>query len=54
VARVPDTVRIRRDGRDPRSVPATCHIFYGQRVIDVDDGLPKWAGHKNASDKIDV
>lgn len=37
----------------PPQVPAafrpTCHIFYGSRVIDVDDGLPKWSGHKDTS-----
>ena len=27
----------------------TCHIFYGMRVIDVIDGLPKWSGHKGQS-----
>ena len=32
----------------------TCHIFYGQRVIDVDDRLPKRSGHKNASDRIGI
>lgn len=37
----------------PQAVPPgfrpTCHIFYGLRVIDVADELPKWTGHKNAS-----
>jgi len=37
----------------PPLVPAafrpTCHIFYASRVFDMDDGLPKWAGHKNRS-----
>ena len=41
-------------GEIPEAFRPTCHIFYGQRVVDVDDGLPKWSGHKNASDKIDV
>lgn len=35
--KVPDTFR------------PTCHIFYGMRVFDVDDGLPKWSGHENQS-----
>ena len=26
-----------------------CHIFYGQRVVDIDDKLPKWLGHKKKS-----
>lgn len=41
------------DFGSPPEVPAafrpTCHIFYGSRVMDVDDGLPKWAGHKGVS-----
>jgi len=24
----------------------SCHIFYGSRVVDVNDGRPKWSGHK--------
>jgi len=36
----------------PEAFRPTCHIFYGQRVVDVDDGLPKWSGHKNASERI--
>ncbi len=39
-------------GHPPR-VPAafrpTCHLFYGNRVIDVDDGTPKYLGHKGHS-----
>lgn len=33
----------------PGSFKPTCHIFYGTRVIDIHDGLPKWSGHKNHS-----
>lgn len=36
-------------GFPPRVPPAfepTCHIFYGSRVIDIDDGKPKYPGHK--------
>jgi hypothetical protein len=39
-------------GSPPRVPPAlapTCHIFYGARVIDVDDGRPKFLGHKGSS-----
>ncbi|MEA2625896.1 MAG: hypothetical protein QOD06_1941 [Candidatus Binatota bacterium] len=39
-------------GEIPEAFRPTCHIFYGQRVADVDDGLPKWSGHKNASEQI--
>ena len=33
----------------PEAFRPTCHIFYGARAMDVDDGLPKWSGHSNAS-----
>lgn len=33
----------------PKAFAPTCHIFYSARVIDVDDGLPKWSGHKGDS-----
>jgi len=33
----------------PASFKPTCHICYGQRVIDIHDNLPKWSGHKNHS-----
>lgn len=35
--------------RVPEAFRPTCHIFYGMRVIDVVDGLPKWSGHKEQS-----
>jgi hypothetical protein len=34
----------------PAAFKPTCHIFYNQRVVDIDDGLPKWSGHKNRSE----
>ncbi len=33
----------------PESIKPTCHIFYDMRVMDMDDGLPKWSAHKDAS-----
>jgi hypothetical protein len=33
----------------PDSFKPSCHIFYGQRVIDIRDHLPKWSGHKDDS-----
>jgi hypothetical protein len=33
----------------PDSFKPTCHIFYGTRVIESQDDLPKWSGHKNHS-----
>ncbi len=35
--------------RVPEAFKPTCHIFYSMRVIDINDDLPKWSGHKNAS-----
>lgn len=44
------------DFGDPPRVPdafkPTCHIFYGSRVMDIDDGLPKWSGHKGQSERL--
>ncbi len=40
----------------PAKVPAafqpTCHIFYGMRVVEIGDDLPKWSGHKNHSQRV--
>ncbi len=39
-------------GTPPRVPPVflpTCHIFYGSRMLDVRDELPKWSGHKDRS-----
>ena len=36
----------------PESFKPTCHIFYGARVMDVRDHLPKWSGHKNKSARL--
>ncbi len=33
----------------PEAFRPTCHIFYGMRVMEIDDGLPKWSGHKDKS-----
>eukprot|EP01059_Diplonema_ambulator_P004545 TRINITY_DN1425_c0_g1_i2.p1 TRINITY_DN1425_c0_g1~~TRINITY_DN1425_c0_g1_i2.p1 ORF type:complete len:192 (+),score=28.41 TRINITY_DN1425_c0_g1_i2:66-641(+) len=33
----------------PEVLKPRCHIFYAMRVMDINDGLPKWAGHKNKS-----
>ncbi len=35
--------------RVPPAFAPSCHIFYGARVIDVDDGRPKFLGHKKRS-----
>jgi hypothetical protein len=36
----------------PEAFKPTCHIFYGSRVMDMYDDLPKWAGHKNHSERL--
>lgn len=36
----------------PDSFKPTCHIFYGTRVVDLSDDLPKWSGHKNHSTRL--
>ncbi len=36
----------------PDAFRPTCHIFYANRVIEIEDGLPKWSGHKDASARI--
>ena len=33
----------------PDAFKPTCHIFYGMRVFDSNDELPKWSGHKDES-----
>ena len=37
------------DNPMPEDFKAKCHIFYGSRSVDMPDGLPKWAGHKDGS-----
>ncbi|TFK33232.1 Mss4-like protein [Crucibulum laeve] len=32
---------------DKRKFYPSCHIFYSRRAVDVKDGLPKWAKHKD-------
>lgn len=38
------------DGHVPSSFAPSCHIFYKEAIIEVDDGVPKWSGHKDLSD----
>lgn len=33
----------------PEAFKPTCHIFYGMRVMEIVDELPKWSGHKGRS-----
>ena len=41
-----------KTGGVPEVFKPTCHLFYGARVVDVSDDLPKWSGHKNHSDRL--
>ena len=36
----------------PPAFRPTCHIFYGNRCLDVSDNLPKWEGHKEKSEQL--
>ena len=38
--------------RVPMKFLPTYHIFYSMRVIDMNDDLPKWSGHKNNSERL--
>lgn len=33
-----------KSAEDKKKFQPRCHMFYGQRVIDIPDGLPKWSG----------
>ncbi|KAF8196022.1 Mss4-like protein [Pholiota molesta] len=37
---------------DQRKFYPSCHIFYSQRAVDVNDGLPKFEKHKDSSPQI--
>ncbi|QDS68963.1 hypothetical protein FKW77_008842 [Venturia effusa] len=48
----PSLVHFKSDA-EKRNFRPKCHMFYGERVIDVPDGLPKWSGMKDKSDLIE-
>ena len=37
----------------PEAFKPSCHIFYAARVFDMDDDLPKWAGHSEKSARLE-
>ncbi|KAK9835809.1 hypothetical protein WJX74_008427 [Apatococcus lobatus] len=41
-----------KDGKMPDSFKPRCHIFYGTRTFDIEDGAPKFEGMKEKSDKL--
>lgn len=38
---------------DRRKFAPSCHMFYGQRLVDIPDGKPKWTGIDGKSDLIE-
>jgi len=48
----PSLVHLKTDA-DKANFKPRCHMFYGQRVMDIPDGLPKWSGLNDASDLIE-
>jgi hypothetical protein len=38
--------------KDLESVKPTAHIFYGTRLVDVNDDLGKWEGYENKSTRM--
>ncbi len=45
----PSLFKFGREKEIPPKFKPSCHIFYQMRVFEIDDGLPKWAAHKNQS-----
>ncbi|KAF8448314.1 Mss4-like protein [Terfezia claveryi] len=41
-----------KDAKSKLNFKPSCHIFYSRRAIDVPDGIPKWAEHKDESEQI--
>lgn len=35
------------------NIACMCHLFYPQRVVDLPDGKPKWAGIDKKSELVD-
>jgi len=48
----PSLIHLKTD-EDKAFFKPRCHMFYGQRVMDIPDGLPKWSGLSNESDLIE-
>jgi len=38
--------------QDKDNFAPSCHMFYSRRVIDINDGKPKWTGLNNESELI--
>jgi len=48
----PSLIKFNNDEEKRRFEP-TCHMFYSQRVVDIQDGKPKWTGANDTSDLIE-
>jgi hypothetical protein len=48
----PSLVHLKTDEAKRKFKPR-CHMFYGQRVMDIPDGLPKWSGLSGESELIE-
>ena len=42
----------RKTKRARSDLRPTVHMFYESRLLDVHDGLPKWAGYENRSERL--
>ncbi|KAI4176516.1 MAG: hypothetical protein LQ346_007879 [Caloplaca aetnensis] len=42
-----------KDPAERKNFEISCHMFYPQRVLDINDGKPKWSGISDNSDLID-
>lgn len=48
----PSLIHLKTD-EDKAFFKPRCHMFYGQRVMDIPDGLPKWTGLSGESELIE-
>ena len=47
----PSLIKFKSD-KDKENFKPRMHMFYGERVMDIPDGLPKWSGLNDKSDLI--
>jgi len=41
-----------KNDADKKNFEPTCHMFYPRRVLDINDGKPKWTGINDDSELI--
>ena len=41
-----------KDRKIPHSFQPDSHIFYAERCMDVNDGMPKWSGFEDKSERM--